>query len=186
MNTNIIIRSATLDDAKQLLGIYAHYVENTSVSFENKVPSVNEFRRRIETTLVNYPFLVAEYNEEIVGYAYANVFHSKYEYNNSAEVSVYIKKEYHGMNVGKTLYSMLEEELYERGVLTVYARVASTTKEDDYVSYLKKGNYPISEGFFSWMRFLKEGWRKNFIELYGILNPYITTAKEEYEKFLLQ
>ena len=60
------------------------------------------------------------------------------------------------------------------------------TKDDDYVSYLKKGNYPISEGFFSWMRFLKEGWRKNFIELYGILNPYITTAKEEYEKFLLQ
>ena len=113
------------------MGIYAHYVENTSVSFENKVPSVNEFRRRIETTLVNYPFLVAEYNEEIVGYAYANVFHSKYEYNNSAEVSVYIKKEYHGMNVGKTLYSMLEEELYERGVLTVYARVASTTKEDE-------------------------------------------------------
>lgn len=131
MNENIIIRPATLDDAKQLLGIYAHYVENTSVSFEDRVPSVNEFRRRIETTLVNYPFLVAEYDEEIIGYAYANVFHSKYEYNNSAEVAVYIKKEYQGMSVGKTLYSMLEDELYERGVLTVYARVASTTKEED-------------------------------------------------------
>lgn len=60
------------------------------------------------------------------------------------------------------------------------------TKDEDYISYLKKGNYPITEGFFSWMRFLKEGWHKNFIELYGISNPYIITAKEEYEKFLLR
>lgn len=59
------------------------------------------------------------------------------------------------------------------------------SKDEDYISYLKKGNYPITEGFFSWMRFLKEGWRKNFIELYGISNPYILTAKEEYEKFLV-
>ena len=60
------------------------------------------------------------------------------------------------------------------------------TKDDDYISYLKKGHYPVTEKFFSWMCFLKEGWRKNFIQLYGISNPYVLTAKEEYEKFLLQ
>ena len=60
------------------------------------------------------------------------------------------------------------------------------TKNDDYISYLKNGNYPITENLFSWMRFLKEGWRKDFIKLYDIVNPYILSAKDEYEKFLLQ
>ena len=59
-------------------------------------------------------------------------------------------------------------------------------KEEDYISYLKKGNYPIIESFFSWMRFLKEGWRRDFIKMYDEVNPYILSAKEEYEKFVLQ
>ena len=59
-------------------------------------------------------------------------------------------------------------------------------KEEDYISYLKKGNYPIIESFFSWMRFLKEGWRRDFIDMYDEANPYILAAKEEYEKFVLQ
>ena len=59
-------------------------------------------------------------------------------------------------------------------------------KEEDYISYLKKGNYPIIESFFSWMRFLKEGWRRDFIKMYDEVNPYILAAKEEYEKFVLQ
>lgn len=60
------------------------------------------------------------------------------------------------------------------------------TKDEDYISYLKKGNYPIIESFFSWMLFLKEGWRRDFIKMYDEVNPYILSAKEEYEKFVLQ
>lgn len=59
-------------------------------------------------------------------------------------------------------------------------------KDEDYISYLKKGNYPIIESFFSWMRFFKEGWRRDFVKMYDEVNPYILCAKEEYEKFLLQ
>ncbi len=59
-------------------------------------------------------------------------------------------------------------------------------KDEDYISYLKKGNYPITENFFSWMRFFKEGWRRDFIKIYDEVNPYILTAKDEYEKFVLQ
>ena len=60
------------------------------------------------------------------------------------------------------------------------------TKDEDYISYLKKGNYPIIESFFSWMRFLKEGWRRDFIKMYDEVNPYILSAKEEFERFVLQ
>ncbi|MBO6209942.1 MAG: GNAT family N-acetyltransferase, partial [Schwartzia sp.] len=49
------IRSAIVDDAEQLLAIYAYYVEHTAISFEYDVPSVQEFRSRIENILKAYP-----------------------------------------------------------------------------------------------------------------------------------
>ena len=65
----IQIRKASVSDAEELLGIYAPYVEKTAISFEWDVPSVSEFRRRIENTLKKYPYLVAEKDGEILGYA---------------------------------------------------------------------------------------------------------------------
>ena len=57
---NIIIRSVTPDDAESLVGIYRFYVEHTAITFEYDVPSVDEFRRRIENTLRKYPYLAAQ------------------------------------------------------------------------------------------------------------------------------
>lgn len=53
---NITVRKVDLKDAQRLLEIYSYYVKNTAVSFEWKVPSADEFRRRIENTLSKYPF----------------------------------------------------------------------------------------------------------------------------------
>ena len=63
----IQIRKASVSDAEELLGIYVPYVEKTAISFEWDVPSVSEFRRRIENTLKKYPYLVAEKDGEILG-----------------------------------------------------------------------------------------------------------------------
>ena len=51
--TNITIRTANIDDAEALLNIYAYYVENTAITFEYDVPSLDEFRERIENTKKN-------------------------------------------------------------------------------------------------------------------------------------
>ena len=63
---DITIRSATIQDAEALLKIYAPYVEKTAVTFEYTVPSVQEFSNRILHTLNKYPYLVAEYEHEIL------------------------------------------------------------------------------------------------------------------------
>mgnify|MGYP001647812672 CR=1 FL=1 len=60
MNTTVMIRLATPKDAAEMLKIYAHYVVNTAISFEYEVPSEEEFRERIESTLKRYPYIVAE------------------------------------------------------------------------------------------------------------------------------
>ena len=68
----IIIRVATEEDAKALLNIYAYYVENTAITFEHEVPTLEEFRNRIRETLKNDPYLVAVFDGKIAGYISLN------------------------------------------------------------------------------------------------------------------
>lgn len=71
MNDNLHIRAAKTNDAEALLAIYKPYIENTAITFEYDIPSVDEFANRIKTTLEKYPYIVAELYGKIVGYAYA-------------------------------------------------------------------------------------------------------------------
>lgn len=57
---NFHLRIAKPEDAEEILKVYAPYVEKTAITFEYEVPSVEEFRGRIENTLQHYPYLVAE------------------------------------------------------------------------------------------------------------------------------
>ena len=74
MKNNIIIRVASTEDAQTLLEIYRPYVEHTAITFEYDVPDIEEFMNRIKNTKKTYPYLVAEYQGEILGYAYAGAF----------------------------------------------------------------------------------------------------------------
>ena len=69
MNDKLHIRTAQISDAEELLAIYKPYIENTAITFEYDVPTVEEFANRIKTTLKKYPYIVAELNGKIVGYA---------------------------------------------------------------------------------------------------------------------
>ncbi len=128
------IRLATVNDAEELLRIYSPYVENTAVSFEYDVPSIDDFRNRIENTLMNYPYLVATEDGRIVGYAYAGSFHSRMAYKHSAELSIYIDKEFKRKGIGKALYSKLFEILKKQNIYSVHAGVAYTDRNDEYLT----------------------------------------------------
>ena len=45
---DLLIRDVQIEDAERLVDIYSHYVLNTAVSFEYEVPTVKEFKQRIE------------------------------------------------------------------------------------------------------------------------------------------
>lgn len=84
-------RIATPDDAPALLAIYAPYVENTAISFEYAVPSVEEFRSRIEGVRKSYPYLVAEAADgSLLGYAYTHTFIPRAAYDHCAETTIYL------------------------------------------------------------------------------------------------
>lgn len=128
------IRMAVISDSEKLLEIYAPYVENTAITFEYIVPSISEFADRIKNTLKKYPYLIAEYSGEIIGYAYASVFNPRAAYNRSCEVSIYINSSFHKMGVGRALYNALENLLAKQGVLNVNACVAYTEGEDEFLT----------------------------------------------------
>ncbi|MBR7076337.1 MAG: GNAT family N-acetyltransferase, partial [Lachnospiraceae bacterium] len=84
------IRSAVAADAGRLLKIYAYYVEETAITFDYEVPSLEEFRRKMEHTLQQYPFLVLADEEGVQGYAYAGPFVGRAAYDHSCEVTIYL------------------------------------------------------------------------------------------------
>ena len=130
----ITIRTASVSDAPVILDIYGYYVANTAISMEYDVPSLEEFEKRVESTLENYPYLVAEQDGKIIGYAYAGKFHPRAAFYRSAEVSIYIHKDAVKCGLGRRLYEEIEERLAEQGILNVYASIAYTDVEDEYLT----------------------------------------------------
>lgn len=130
----MIIRTATVEDASKLLEIYAPYVLGTAITFEYEVPSVDEFQRRIENTLQKYPYLVAEQEGEILGYAYASSFHTRAAYAWAVETSVYVRQDRKKCGIGKALYEELERQLKQQNILNLYACIAYPEKEDEYLT----------------------------------------------------
>lgn len=118
------IRIAVPEDAANLADIYAPYVENTYVTFEYTVPSAKEFENRIRHTLEKYPYLVAEEENVLLGYAYASPFHARAAYAWSAETSVYIRQDCKRKGIGHMLYSALEEILRRQHVCNLCACIA--------------------------------------------------------------
>jgi len=130
------IRVATVQDTQELLNIYEYYVLNTAISFEYEVPTVEEFKTRIENTLLKYPYLVAESNSEnkneIIGYAYASAFKSRPAYDWAVETSIYVKYGLTKSGVGKRLYQELERYLKMQNITNMNACIAVPEVEDEY------------------------------------------------------
>lgn len=135
MNSKIIIRSATVDDATALVTIYSYYVKNTAITFEWEVPTVEEFSSRIENTLKSYPYLVAEIDGQIVGYAYAGRFRTRAAYAWDVETSIYVQKDFRGQGIGRVLLEKLEALLKAQGVLNIYAVITYIQEEDEYLTH---------------------------------------------------
>ena len=127
-----LIRDANLEDAKDLLEIYKPYVLNTAITFEYDVPTLEEFSERIRKITERYPYLVAEIDGKIVGYAYASTFKDRAAYDWCVETSIYLAGKARGNGIGRKLYEALEAKLNEQGILNANACITYADFEDKY------------------------------------------------------
>lgn len=132
--SEIIIRNAKLDDAAILLKIYRPYVENTAISFECETPPLEEFINRMNKVKQRYPYIVAETDGEIVGYAYASAFHSRAAFDWCVETTVYVREDQRKAGIGKKLYVELEKLLAKQNVLNLYACIAYIENPDEHLN----------------------------------------------------
>ena len=131
-DASLRFRIATPDDAPALLAIYAPYVENTAISFEYAVPSVEEFRSRIEGVRKSYPYLVAEAADgSLLGYAYTHTFIPRAAYDHCAETTIYLSLDARHQGLGKRLYRALEEFSLAQNIYNLYACIGEPQGEGD-------------------------------------------------------
>ena len=117
------IRPATSSDAAAIAAVYAPYVQDTLVSFEDQPPDATEMRARIEAR-PRLPWLVAVDETDVVGYAYASSHRPRAGYRWSADVSVYLAEAAQRRGLGGRLYEELLAALRQLGYVNAYAGIA--------------------------------------------------------------
>jgi L-amino acid N-acyltransferase YncA len=98
-------------DAAACAAIYAPFVRETAVSFEEVVPGAEDFAARIARTSATHPWLVCERDGEVAGFAYGAPHRERAAYRWATDVSVYVDPAFHRRGVGRALYEALFERL---------------------------------------------------------------------------
>ena len=117
-----MVRVANLDDAARVAEIYAYYVEQTPVSFEEVAPDAVEMASRMEATLSRLPWLVFD-DGEVRGYAYAIAHKARASYRWSVDVSIYLDAACKGKGIGRALYAELLSLLRRQGYRRAHAGI---------------------------------------------------------------
>lgn len=121
----VAVRAAVSSDSSAVAAIYNHYVAETVITFEEKPIQVDEMARRIDDVRsTSLPWLVAEENGNVVGYAHAAPWKTRSAYRFSVEITVYVARGHERHGIGSVLYSHLFSTLEKSGVHAVIGGIA--------------------------------------------------------------
>ena len=139
-NDSVSIRDATEDDLAAIQAIYAHHVNHGLGSFEEVPPNVAEIARRRDVARDNgLPYLVAELDGVVRGFAYASPFRSRSAYRYSVEDSVYVGPDALGAGIGSALLAALIERCIERGFRQMVAVIGDSANQASIGLHAKHG-----------------------------------------------
>lgn len=156
MAMKIAIRPVTLHDAQQICAIYNHYIAHTAITFEHEAIGALAMQDRIRETTRNYPWLVAELDGRVIGYAYATRWRSRAAYDHTVESTIYLAPDGIGRGLGLPLYRALIEVLREAGMHAVVGCIAlpnpGSVALHEKCGFEKAGNFPqVGRKFGQWI-----------------------------------
>ena len=121
------LRPATLADIPAITAIYAHAVRHGTASFELEPPTEPEMTRRMQAVLDGkFPYLAADIDDKLAGYAYASLYRTRPAYRFTVENSVYVAADMHRRGVGKALLQRLIDECTARGYRQMIAVIGDS------------------------------------------------------------
>jgi phosphinothricin acetyltransferase len=165
-----IIRLAEKRDVPGILEIYAPYILETSVTFEEIVPDEESFWKRIQGIMDELPYLVCEIDGRIAGYAYASGYRSRASYRWTKEVSVYIHSDFHRKRIGHALYTSLNEMVRFQGIADLLAII--TMPNESSVAFHE--NF----GYRKCGEFAKVGYKQNQWQNVGWFELFLQDENE--------
>lgn len=119
----MLIRPATLDDAEACSAIYAPYVTDSWISFEDAPPTSLEMVTRIISYANPYGWFVAEIDGQVCGYAYGSPHRTRGAYRTSCDVAIYVDPAFAGRGIGRNLYTALLSQLKDKGYHAAFAGI---------------------------------------------------------------
>jgi L-amino acid N-acyltransferase YncA len=143
MSRDAIIRFSTDSDVATITEIYAHYVRNTTSTFEIDAPDVAEIaRRRADIRERRLPHLVAEVEGVVVGYAYAVPYRARLAYRFTVEDSIYIAAAHTGRGWGRLLLAAVIEACELNGYRQMVAVIGGSDNAASIVLHASFGFVP--------------------------------------------
>lgn len=143
---SVTLRLASVDDAAEILAIYAPYCASTNVTFEVTPPTLEQMRERIARITDEYPWLVAEIDGQVAGYVYASRFRERAAYRWTAEVASYVSPAVQRRGLGRALYSTLISILRLQGFFKAIAGITVPNLPSiglhESVGFTKAGVFP--------------------------------------------
>ena len=122
----VLIRDAVAEDLQIITEIYNDAVVNTVATFDTSPKTLEEQRKWFEGHGEKHPVLVAVIDGAVVGWGSLSSWSERCAYEDSAEMSAYVKDEFRGRGVGSRLAAALLDEGRKRGLHTVIARIESS------------------------------------------------------------
>jgi L-amino acid N-acyltransferase YncA len=117
-----MIRDARESDSEAVHAIYAHHVLHGTASYDIEPPSLDDISRKMRWILgEGWPFLVAEEDGAVVGYAYSTQFRDRAAYRFTCENSIYVHPDWTGRRIGKALLVALLDRSRAYGFRTMIA-----------------------------------------------------------------
>lgn len=125
---SITVRSAVAGDMARVQAIYAHHVLHGTASFEEIPPDLAEMmHRRVAVVAAGLPYLVAENDGVVIGYAYAGRYRARTAYRHTAEDSVYIDSNAAGLGAGRALLAQVIAQLAAAGYRELVAIIGDSS-----------------------------------------------------------
>ncbi|WP_326599160.1 GNAT family N-acetyltransferase [Streptomyces sp. NBC_01803] len=134
------IRPATAAHLGAVAEIFAHYVTQTVITFTETPPTPDDWGRKLaELAERSLPFLVAEVNGQVAGFAYAGPWRAQPAYRHTAEDSIYLSPDHTGRGLGRALLEALLARCAEAGVRQLIAVIADADNDASPALHRKFG-----------------------------------------------